>query len=157
MRIGKIFVSISILAIVVAIILLSKSVYDSYKIETNNYDAIYNYVNNIDKSIFNGVLEIPAINLKTGIVSDVDKGLIFVNDKLIAGHSGNCKACYFDNLDKLEIGDNVFLYLDYELQYKVDSIKEVDKNHVYINGDLNLITCKKDDKNRRLLISLRKI
>lgn len=157
MRIGKIFVSISILAIVVAIILLSKSVYDSYKIETNNYDAIYNYVNNIDKSNFNGVLEIPAINLKTGIVSDVDKGLIFVNDKLIAGHSGNCKACYFDNLDKLEIGDNVFLYLDYELQYKVDSIKEVDKNHVYINGDLNLITCKKDDKNRRLLISLRKI
>lgn len=157
MRIGKIFASISILAIVVAIILLSKSVYDSYKIETNNYDAIYNYVNNIDKSIFNGVLEIPAINLKTGIVSDVDKGLIFVNDKLIAGHSGNCKTCYFDNLDKLEIGDNVFLYLDYELQYKVDSIKEVDKNHVYINGDLNLITCKKDDKNRRLLISLRKI
>ena len=157
MRIGKIFVSISILAIVVAIILLSKSVYDSYKIETNNYDAIYNYVNNIDKSNFNGVLEIPAINLKTGIVSDVDKGLIFVNDKLIAGHSGNCKTCYFDNLDKLEIGDNVFLYLDYELQYKVDSIKEVDKNHFYINGDLNLITCKKDDKNRRLLISLRKI
>lgn len=157
MRIGKIFVSISILAIVVAIILLSKSVYDSYKIETNNYDAIYNYVNNIDKSNFNGVLEIPAINLKTGIVSDVDKGLMFVNDKLIAGHSGNCKTCYFDNLDKLEIGDNVFLYLDYELQYKVDSIKEVDKNHVYINGDLNLITCKKDDKNRRLLISLRKI
>ena len=157
MRIGKIFVSISILAIVVAIILLSKSVYDSYKIETNNYDAIYNYVNNIDKSNFNGVLEIPAINLKTGILSDVDKGLIFVNDKLIAGHSGNCKTCYFDNLDKLEIGDNVFLYLDYELQYKVDSIKEVDKNHVYINGDLNLITCKKDDKNRRLLISLRKI
>lgn len=157
MRIGKIFVSISILSIVVAIILLSKSVYDSYKIETNNYDAIYNYVNNIDKSNFNGVLEIPAINLKTGIVSDVDKGLIFVNDKLIAGHSGNCKSCYFDNLDKLEIGDNVFLYLDYELQYKVDSIKEVDKNHVYINGDLNLITCKKDDKNRRLLISLRKI
>lgn len=157
MRIGKIFVSISILAIVVAIILLSKSVYDSYKIETNNYDAIYNYVNNIDKSNFNGVLEIPAINLKTGIVSDVDKGLIFVNDKLIAGHSGNCKTCYFDNLDKLEIGDNVFLYLDYELQYKVDGIKEVDKNHVYINGDLNLITCKKDDKNRRLLISLRKI
>ena len=157
MRIGKIFVSISILAIVVAIILLSKSVYDWYKIETNNYDAIYNYVNNIDKSNFNGVLEIPAINLKTGIVSDVDKGLIFVNDKLIAGHSGNCKTCYFDNLDKLEIGDNVFLYLDYELQYKVDSIKEVDKNHVYINGDLNLITCKKDDKNRRLLISLRKI
>lgn len=157
MRIGKIFVSISILAIVVAIILLSKSVYDSYQIETSNYDAIYNYVNNIDKSNFNGVLEIPAINLKTGIVSDVDKGLIFVNDKLIAGHSGNCKTCYFDNLDKLEIGDNVFLYLDYELQYKVDSIKEVDKNHVYINGDLNLITCKKDDKNRRLLISLRKI
>ena len=157
MRIGKIFVSISILSIVVAIILLSKSVYDSYKIETNNYDAIYNYVNNIDKSDFNGVLEIPAIRLKTGIVSDVDKGIIFVNDKLIAGHSGNCKTCYFDNLDKLEIGDNVFLYLDYELQYKVDSIKEVDKNHVYINGDLNLITCKKDDKNRRLLISLRKI
>ena len=76
---------------------------------------------------------------------------------VLSAHRGLPSAKLFTELDKLEIGDNVFLYLDYELQYKVDSIKEVDKNHVYINGDLNLITCKKDDKNRRLLISLRKI
>lgn len=157
MRIGKILVTVSLISIIIAIIMLSKSVYDSYKVEATNYDAIYNYINNIDKSSFNGVLEIPSINLKTGIVDDVDQGLIFVNSKLIAGHSGHCKICYFDNLDQLEIGDNVFLYLDQELKYKVDSIKEVDKDHVYINGDLNLITCKKDDNNRRLLISLREI
>ena len=44
-----------------------------------------------------------------------------------------------------------------KMSIKVDSIKEVDKKRVYINGDLNLITCKKDDKDRRLLISLIKI
>ena len=82
---------------------------------------------------------------------------MFVNDRLIAGHSGNCKVCYFDDLDKLELGDNVYLYQDKEIEYKVDNIKEVDKNRVYINGDLNLITCNKHDKDRRLIISLIKI
>lgn len=148
---------ILIVSIIITIISLSKSVYDSYQVSLKDYKDVYNYVNNIDKTKLNGVLEIPSLNIKTGIVSDVDEGLIFVNDRLIAGHSGNCKVCYFDTLDKIEIGDNVYLYLENEQEYKVDSIKEMDKEHVYINGDLNLITCKKSDKNRRLLISLRKI
>ena len=83
--------------------------------------------------------------------------MIFVNNNLIAGHSGNCKVCYFDNLDDLEIGDNVYLYQEKEIEYKVDTIKQVDKNHVYINGDLNLITCNKNDKDRRLIIVLKKM
>ena len=53
--------------------------------------------------------------------------------------------------------DGCWSDIDNETEYKVDSIKEVDKQRVYINGDLNLITCKKNDKDRRLLISLVKI
>ena len=159
MHIGKILIIFSFIVILSSIFLLSKSVYDDY-IYASKYDAVYNYINKIDTEDtkkLKGVLEIPSINLKTGIVSNVDEGLVFVTDRLIAGHSGNCKVCYFDNLDKLELGDNVYLYIDGETEYKVDSIKEVDKNHVYINGDLNLITCKKTDNDRRLLISLIKI
>lgn len=145
----------SFISIVFAIVFLSKSVYDDY-IYATKHDAVYNYIHKIEDedTKLNGVLEIPSIHLKTGIVSNVDEGLVFVNDRLIAGHSGNCKVCYFDDLDKLELGDNVYLYIEKEVEYKVDSIKEVDKTRVYINGDLNLITCKKDDKDRRLLISL---
>ena len=159
MHIGKILIVFSFISIIISITLLSKSVYDDY-VYANKYDVVYNYINKIDTEDtkkLNGVLEIPSIHLKTGIVSNVDEGLVFVTDRLIAGHSGNCKVCYFDNLDKLELGDNVYLYIDGETEYKVDSIKEVDKNHVYINGDLNLITCKKTDNDRRLLISLIKI
>ena len=159
MHIGKILIVFSFISIILAITLLSKSVYDDY-VYANKYDVVYNYINKIeteDTKKLNGVLEIPSIHLKTGIVSNVDEGLVFVTDRLIAGHSGNCKVFYFDNLDKLELGDNVYLYIDKETEYKVDSIKEVDKTRVYINGDLNLITCKKSDRDRRLLISLVKI
>lgn len=159
MHIGKTLIVFSFIGIIITIALLSKSLYDDY-VYANKYDVVYNYINKIDNKETKklaGVLEIPSIHLKTGIVSDVDEGLVFVTDKLIAGHSGNCKVCYFDNLDKLELGDNVYLYIDNETEYKVDSIKEVDKQRVYINGDLNLITCKKNDKDRRLLISLVKI
>lgn len=156
MYIRKILI-ISIIIIVLSIFYLSFDVYESYQVSINNYDDINNYINNKDKTKLEGVLEIPTINLKAGIVRNVDDGIIFVNEKLIAGHSGNCKVCYFDNLDNLTVGDNVYLYLDSVVEYKVESIKEMDKNHVYINSDLSLITCKKSDKNRRLLIGLRKI
>ena len=156
MHIGKILILFSFVSIIFAIFYLSKSVYDDY-IEANRYDDVYNFINNTKETNYKAVLEIPSINLKTGIVDNVDQGLVFVNDKLIAGHSGNCKVCYFDDLDKLELGDNVYLYQDKEVEYKVDSIKEVDKNRVYINGDMNLITCNKQDKDRRLIISLIKI
>lgn len=156
MRIGRMLIIFSFIVILSIMFILSKSVYEDY-VYASKYDVVYNYINKIetdDTKKLNGVLEIPSINLKTGIVSNVDKGLMFVNDRLIAGHSGNCKVCYFDKLDKLELGDNVYLYVDNEIEYKVDSIKVVDKKRVYINGDLNLITCMKDDKDRRLLISL---
>lgn len=157
MLIKRMILIISILGIIFTIVLLSRDVYVDYYVDSTMKDSIYNYINKIDNSNLKGVLEIPAINLKTGIVDNVDEGIMFVNDRLIAGHSGNCKVCYFDALENLEIGDNVYLYQNNEVEYKVDTIKEVDKNHVYINGDLNLITCKKTDKDRRLIIVLKKM
>ena len=102
MHIGKILIVFSFISIILAITLLSKSVYDDY-VYANKYDVVYNYINKIDTEEtkkLSGVLVIPSIHLKTGIVSNVDEGLVFVTDRLIAGHSGNCKVCYFDNLDK---------------------------------------------------------
>lgn len=159
MRIRKMILIFSIIAIITSIVLLSNDIYKDYYVDSKMKDLVYNYINKKDyeNNDLKGVIEIPSINLKTGIVDNVDKGLVFVNENLIAGHSGNCKVCYFDKLDNLEIGDNVYLYLDHEIEYKVDTIKEVDKNHVYINGDLNLITCKKSDKDRRIIIVLKKM
>ena len=96
MHIGKILIIISVITIIFLITILSKSVYSDY-IEARKYDDVYNYINNKENTDLLGVLEIPSINLKTGIKDNVDKGLAFVNDNLIAGHSGNCKVCYFDN------------------------------------------------------------
>lgn len=155
MHIGKIFIISSIISIITIILSLSKSVYEDYLIEKHNYKNIYNYVHNIDKTRYSGVLEIPSINLKTGIVNNVDEGITFITDRLIAGHSGNCKACYFDRLDKLEVGDNVYLYKDKQYKYIVDTIRILDKDNIHISGDLDLITCLKSDKNRRILVVLR--
>ena len=99
MRIGKIFVSISILAIVVAIILLSKSVYDSYKIETNNYDDLKLRMNgNItlivsDKTKINSKKEDinlnNEINVKNNTDIELENGFIFVKNSCIIKSNKN--------------------------------------------------------------------
>ena len=50
---------------------------------------------------------------------------------VFAAHSGMAKAKYFDELDKLELGDTFSVtILDNTYEYKVDDIRTVEKNHL---------------------------
>lgn len=116
------------------------------------------------------VLEIPSINLKRGLVEqnskynnikynikiidgsdlpDVEKGNL-----ILASHNGASYISYFKNLDKLCIGDSIYVYYDnYKYEYHLNNMYEVSKNgSVSISRDNNkttitLITCKKNTDN----------
>lgn len=137
--------------IVISTIVLSSNKSQEYFVKLRKNRNIQNYIVN-QNNILISVIEIPKINLKVDIGTNLNEGLIYVNSKLIAGHSGNCKVCYFDNLDNLDINDEIILYKPNKIVYKVKNIKIVNKDKVSINGTLNLITCFKKNKSKRLLI-----
>lgn len=73
-----------------------------------------------------------------------------------ANYKGNF---YFNDLNKLEIGDIVFYkyYNNYDRKFIVSEIKEVDENDVSVLDDSNeekltLITCIKGKHNKRLIV-----
>ena len=112
-------------------------------------------------------LSIPKINLTRGLVAmdspynnvdhnitiigsstmpDVDKGNL-----ILAAHSGNCYYCYFNQLYRVELGDEASItYNGIKYTYKVVDIYNVFKNgQVAIRRNKNktiltLITCTKD-------------
>ena len=119
----------------------------------------YNYI---------AVLEIPKINLKQGLVdinnkyNTIQENIQIINDSMmpdtadtnliLAAHNGNSKVSFFKNLDKLSIGDMIYLYYNNnKYLYKIDNIYEVlKKGSVNILRDENkttitLITCKNND------------
>lgn len=116
-------------------------------------DNIQNYID-LKSSKYQSVIEIPKISLKEGIGNDLNNGLIYQYDNLIAGHSGNCGYCYFNDLDKLEVGDLVIIYSPKRVIYQVNDISIISKNKVKLDDNLYLITCSKIDTNNRLLIKL---
>ena len=112
-----------------------------------------------------GVLEIPKIKLKKSLYSkesiynNVDKNLEILSssdmpDKksgnvIIAGHSGVGSKAYFNDLVKLNINDEAYIYYNNSKYiYKLNKVYEIDKTG---NADiirnknistLTLITCK---------------
>lgn len=135
--------------------------------------SIY-YLSSINDKIENSdiflVLNIPKINLKKevykydSINNDVNKGLYLATDNsflngsiVIASHSGNSVISYFDNLDKLGLDDEVFIYkYGYVYTYIVTDRYLINKNgkFKYINNDdvLYLITCDKNSHTKQLVI-----
>ena len=123
-----------------------------------------------DKSLLM-VLEIPKIEFKRGIYkkeskyNNVKYNIQILKDSstpevkngnvIIAGHNGNSKVAFFKNLNKLNVGDYVYIYYNGEkYSYKLDSIYLVQKDgmaEIYRYKDKNtitLVTCnrKKRDK-----------
>ena len=125
-------------------------------------DNKYNY-----NDTYIATLEIPKINLKRGlyakdsILNDVDKQIAFLpnteypnnnSNTVIVGHSGNSQYAYFNDLDKLDIGDIIFFYYDkIKYEFIIDNIYLVLKTgEVKVIKDenkmtLTLITCFKDN------------
>ena len=131
----------------------------------NNPKYKYEYTDKI-------ILEIPKINIKQIVdkaddnYSNLDKGLVYYknddyNKKIIIfGHSGIGYGVYFNRLDELDINDRVYLYKNnYKITYIVSDIFTIKEDEIGIlNSEdkpvLMLITCKKNDKKKRLVVKL---
>lgn len=115
----------------------------------------YNYI---------GYLDIPKINLKKGFVSinssdnNVNKNVAIMEDSsypdvenglfILAAHNGTCWNCYFKNLNKLKIGDSIYInYNGIRYEYKLVNTYDVKKTgtvSIYRNPNkttLALVTC----------------
>ena len=115
----------------------------------------YNYI---------GYLEIPKIGLKKGFVSkdskqnNVDRNIYVVKEAdypdkengnlIIAGHSGTAWNSFFNDLYKLQVGDEIkVIYNNQTYSYKIADIYEQEKTgtvKIYRNYNkttLTLVTC----------------
>lgn len=122
-----------------------------------------------------GVLNITAINLKRGFydidssLNDVNKNIQVIADDMdkmliLAAHRGNSKVSFFENLDKLSLGDEIDLdyrhnNYKYRLYYKYYEKKDGNLAIRYDNTKdvLVLITCVKGLKDKQVIYIAYKI
>ena len=151
---------------------------EEVKVETTeNKDNATKEEDKDNKEVINyvGILRIPKINLKRGLVdrkskyNDI-KYNIMIHDKstdpdvyggnfILLAHSGNSNISFFKNLDKLKLNDAV--YLDYNgktYEYKLINIYDIEKTGKAIikkntkNSTITLITCRSNTNNQIVLI-----
>ena len=123
-----------------------------------------------------GVLEIPSINFKRGLLdmndknNTVSKNIQVLKDSdypdvvngnlIIAGHSGSGRIAFFKNLYKLSSGDESYIYYkNKKYIYKMIESYEVQKTGIvpiknYSNKTiLTLITCSQDEEKQIVFIN----
>jgi LPXTG-site transpeptidase (sortase) family protein len=147
---------------------LNKKLVKKYLTETSfDYRDQENNILSL-KDNYSFVLEIPKIELKKGIYDinyksnsikyniEILEGSVFpIKDGtsiILASHSGSSNISYFKNLNKLEIGDSIYIYYDgvkYIYQVALLFEQKSSENLVIKDDDktkLFLITCKDDNK-----------
>lgn len=120
--------------------------------------------NTVQEENYIGILEIPKINLKKGLVdknspsNNVDKNIYILKETtlpderinshvILASHSGNSYISYFKNLKKLDMKDKVnFYYKNVKYIYEISNKYEIDKTgttelKITNKSDITLITC----------------
>ncbi len=140
-----------------------KYINDDSREEYNNKNKEENYTNREDNDYI-AVLEIPKINLKRGIFdknsfyNNVSKNIYVLKETtfpdesknshvILAAHSGNSDISYFNNINKLKIDDEVYLYYkEIKYTYKVSKRYEIEKTgkallRLTSKSDITLITC----------------
>lgn len=153
----------------ISLILISITIFIVFKL--NTYNDYYEHNKIIDDIFVNGspnytdyigYIKIDNIKLKRGIklgindkiLDEYNVGMIKSNNIILAGHA---VENVFGNLYKLRIEDEISLYLDKIIKYKIADISVVNKNDFnHLNSDLVLITCM-IDSNKRLIINAKKI
>lgn len=138
---------------------------DPQKLEEVKEQVKINYI---------AVLKIPKINLERGLVdpnsylNNVNYNLEILDESampdqkngnvIIAGHSGNARISFFRNLNKLVIGDEVFIdYKNNTYKYKVVDIYDIEKTgtaEIIRNKNkstLTLITCR-HSTNKQIIV-----
>ena len=125
------------------------------------------YEEEIDYSVYYGVLEIPRIGLKRGFYSvdskynNIEHNVTLVNGSdmpdvpngnlILMAHSGDSYISYFAYLYMLEIGDDCYImYNGLVYHYRIVNIYDVEKNGIvnidrnYDQTTLTMITCTKN-------------
>lgn len=145
---------------------------DSHEKEEKKETIISNYSNNNINYL--GVIEIPNIGLKSGFVlsdstfSTMNRNVsVYPTSKMpsekgnfiLFAHSGNSRVGYFKNIYKLKENNLIYIYYNSKkYTYKIKEVLELSKsNHLPLSQETNmsritLITCKKDDSNKRIII-----
>lgn len=126
------------------------------------------YENSSEKILYAGVLEIPSIHLKRGFVSKessqnkVNRNITILKEAsmpdvengnfILAAHSGTAAISYFKNLEKVNIGDLVYVtYRGKKYTYQIDHQYRVPKTgelNIYRDRSkrtITLITCASDN------------
>lgn len=127
-----------------------------------------------NKIKYSSVIEIPKIGLKKGlydinskynnisyniqILSDSDMPDVNRGNFILAGHNGNSSISYFDKLDKLSLGDSIYIYYDgIKYEYLLDNYYTIDKTGIanivrdYGKSTITLITCKRGTKDKQMI------
>lgn len=124
------------------------------------------------------VFEIPKLNIKVPVMEGIDNEVLSVaaghfpetgevgsGNYCIAGHSSTIYACIFNNLDKIEIGMNMYLYNNNENKtcytYEVTENFIVDPEDIWILGDfkddrITIVTCTDDGSQRQVVVGIKK-
>lgn len=155
---------------------------NTYIEETKNQDVVIEESEPIKQETkkemkkinYTAVLEIPSIKLKQGIINvtsnfesinyavSADKKGSYPDQKgnfILYAHSGNSRIAYFDNLYKVNIEDDIYVYYNgIKYHYSI-----FDKYNIEKNGKLNilstttnqyitLVTCNQQDRNKQIVI-----
>ena len=164
--------SIFKIIIILSLVFIIKDIYSLINNELYNKEVINSYYNYNNHRFNEIIIYIPSINLKRVVkkanndFSNLNDNLVYYNNInynkkiIIFGHSGMGYGTFFNRIDELKKNDTLYLYNDiYKITYKVDKKIIVNKEDISILKDedspiLLLITCKKNDKNRRIVIKL---
>ena len=122
-----------------------------------------------------GTLKIPAINVEAKVkqgsseeilenyVGHIEETSTFDGNVGLAAHNRGEKNNYFENLDKLKIGDEIFYKVGEKARkykvFKINEILDTDWNEFENtkNNELTLITCVNNKVNVRLCVKAKEI
>ncbi len=146
-------------------------------VEDNQNDHLKdeNQAQKTNKIEYIAVIKIPKINLIRGLVdrnsylNNISYNVEILDDSnmpdeengnvILAAHSGNASISYFQDLDKLVVGDKVTIdYKGKTYNYKVVRIYDIEKKgtlNLNRNNDistLTLITCRHNTNNQIIVI-----
>ncbi len=154
----------------------TSSISDEKLIINDNDTDLYVEEDTKEKSKTNyiAVLEIPSINLKHGLVNSddnfdsinyaisIDANSTYPDQNgnfILYAHSGNSRIAYFNDLHKINLSDDLYVYYNgIKYHYKVFDKYNIDKTGkaYVINSNINkyitLITCNQQEKGKQIII-----
>lgn len=159
----KVIYSILIVILLTFSIKYGIDIIDNKELDSNNKENIAIYYSKKDNSdTYIGILNIPKIGLKRGFyqpnskLNILSKNIMYLQEStentiILAAHRGNSQVAFFEDLDKLVIGD--ILYLDYQNnKYKYILTEVYDELR---DGKLNIY--RNDSKDSLILITCNKV